>query len=165
MFRLKILKWLDARYDRWLAQPEFIKIFLMFLKDSSVEVKAFVSFQEDSLKKVQSRALLLLGRLSKVNPGFIFPQFRAILVNYLRTLKCPGIIFMNTIPLSVVVSFCAVTAATRVQFPEGEILFCFFSLSLDTFLIWSSGCWKRAVHASIKATTLPIDKEARLLFV
>eukprot|EP01127_Copromyxa_protea_P022122 TRINITY_DN7809_c0_g1_i1.p1 TRINITY_DN7809_c0_g1~~TRINITY_DN7809_c0_g1_i1.p1 ORF type:complete len:2505 (+),score=361.67 TRINITY_DN7809_c0_g1_i1:42-7556(+) len=75
-FRLKILKWLDSRYDRWLSQPEFIKIFLMFLKDSSVDV--------------QARALSLLGRLSHANPGFIFPQFRTILVDYLRTLKCPG---------------------------------------------------------------------------
>jgi hypothetical protein len=36
--RLKILKWLDSRYDRWLAQPEFLKILIMFLKDSSVGV-------------------------------------------------------------------------------------------------------------------------------
>ena len=74
----RIVLWsLDHRFDYYLAQPENIRRLFLAVNDEVFEVK--------------EAAICIIGRLSSVNPAYVFPALRKLLVNLLT-----GLGFANT---------------------------------------------------------------------
>lgn len=68
-----MLRHLDSRFDKYLAQPDFLNRLLLLLQ------------LRDNFD-IQDIVIPLFGRLSSYNPGNVLPPARGILVNYLKTL-------------------------------------------------------------------------------
>lgn len=75
--RRTVLWSLDSKFDRYLAQPENIRCLFLAVNDEVFEVK--------------EAAICIIGRLSSVNPAYVFPALRKLLVNLLT-----GLGFANT---------------------------------------------------------------------
>ncbi|KAJ5637081.1 hypothetical protein N7490_006960 [Penicillium lividum] len=75
--RRTVLWSLDAKFDRHLARPENIRCLFLAVNDEVFEVK--------------EAAICIIGRLSSVNPAYVFPPLRKLLVNLLT-----GLGFANT---------------------------------------------------------------------
>lgn len=75
--RRTVLWSLDAKFDRHLARPENIRCLFLAVNDEVFEVR--------------EAAICMIGRLSSVNPAYVFPPLRKLLVNLLT-----GLGFANT---------------------------------------------------------------------
>ncbi|PLN84338.1 putative TOR pathway phosphatidylinositol 3-kinase TorA [Aspergillus taichungensis] len=75
--RRAVLWSLDHTFDHYLAQPENIRCLFLAVNDDIFEVK--------------EAAICIIGRLSSVNPAYVFPALRKLLVNLLT-----GLGFANT---------------------------------------------------------------------
>jgi FKBP12-rapamycin complex-associated protein len=75
--RRTVLWSLDRKFDRHLARPENIRCLFLAVNDEDFEVK--------------EAAICIIGRLSSVNPAYVFPALRKLLVNLLT-----GLGFANT---------------------------------------------------------------------
>jgi FKBP12-rapamycin complex-associated protein len=70
--RRTVLWSLDRKFDRHLARPENIRCLFLAVNDEVFEVK--------------EAAICIIGRLSSVNPAYVFPPLRKLLVNLLTGL-------------------------------------------------------------------------------
>ncbi|KAJ5094952.1 Serine/threonine-protein kinase tor2 [Penicillium argentinense] len=75
--RRTVLWSLDRKFDRHLGRPENIRSLFLAVNDEVFEVK--------------EAAICIIGRLSNVNPAYVFPPLRKLLVNLLT-----GLGFANT---------------------------------------------------------------------
>ncbi|KAJ6179555.1 PIK-related kinase FATC [Penicillium mononematosum] len=75
--RRTVLWSLDRKFDRHLARPENIRCLFLAVNDEVFDVK--------------EAAICIIGRLSSVNPAYVFPPLRKLLVNLLT-----GLGFANT---------------------------------------------------------------------
>ena len=71
--RLDVLKNLNPCFDSQLAQPDNLRLLFTALHDESFSI--------------QSVAMELVGRLSSVNPAYVIPSIRKILLELLTKLK------------------------------------------------------------------------------
>lgn len=65
--RRTVLLSLDTRFDRHLSKPENIRSIFLAINDGDFEVR--------------QAAIIIIGRLTNVNPAYVFPALRKLLVN------------------------------------------------------------------------------------
>ena len=71
--RRTVLEALDARFDKHLGKPENIRSIFLAVNDSEF--------------RVRQAAIVIVGRLTEVNPAHIFPSLRKILVNLIMGIR------------------------------------------------------------------------------
>lgn len=71
--RRTILCSLDTKFDRHLAHPENIRMLVFAINEADYEVR--------------QAAMIILGRLAGVNPAYVFPPLRKLLVNLMQGVK------------------------------------------------------------------------------
>ena len=71
--RRTVLQALDTRFDKHLAKPENIRSLFLAINDSEFEVR--------------EAAIIIVGRLTAVNPAHVFPPLRKLLVNLIMGVK------------------------------------------------------------------------------
>lgn len=74
--RKAVLESLSPKFDHYLAQVLNLNCLFLCLNEEIFEIREF--------------AVCLIGRLSSLNPGFILPSLRKILLNYLNELRYSG---------------------------------------------------------------------------
>lgn len=74
--RMAVLESLSPKFDHYLAQVANLNCLFLCLNEEVFEIREL--------------AVCLIGRLSSLNPGFILPSLRKILLNYLNELKYSG---------------------------------------------------------------------------
>lgn len=74
--RLCVLRSLEETFDAQLAQPEFLNALLITLNDEVFEIREF--------------AIIIIGRLSAINPAYVMPSVRKTLVQLLIELEHSG---------------------------------------------------------------------------
>ena len=75
--RLCVLSTLDERFNAHLSQPENITILFFALHDKKFHIREV--------------ALATIGRLSDLNPAFVMPSLRKVLIQILTELEYSGI--------------------------------------------------------------------------
>ncbi|PLB50852.1 phosphatidylinositol 3 and 4-kinase family protein [Aspergillus steynii IBT 23096] len=70
--REAVLLAFSSDFDRWLAQPEHIRSLFLGINDESFPVR--------------TAAMCILGRLSSINPAYVLPSLRKVLLNLLTGL-------------------------------------------------------------------------------
>lgn len=65
--RRTVLLSLDTKFDRYLAKPENVRSIFLAINDGDFEVR--------------QAAMMIIGRLTGVNPAYVFPPLRKLLVN------------------------------------------------------------------------------------
>ena len=71
--RMTVLRSLDAKFDRHLANPDNIRSVFLAINDSDFGVR--------------EPAIMIVGRLTEVNPAYVFPPLRKLLVNLMTGIK------------------------------------------------------------------------------
>ena len=71
--RLTIMKLLDARFDKFLAQSDNVQMLFVVLNDEDI--------------RVREQAIGIIGRLTRYNPAFVMPSFRKTTIRLLTQLK------------------------------------------------------------------------------
>ena len=71
--RRTVLEALDTRFDKHLGKPENIRSIFLAVNDSD--------------SRVRQAAIVIVGRLTEVNPAHIFPSLRKILVNLIMGIR------------------------------------------------------------------------------
>lgn len=71
--RKTVLLSLDTRFDRHLAKPENIRSIFLAINDGDFEVR--------------QAAIVIVGRLTDVNPAYIFPPLRKLLINLMNGVR------------------------------------------------------------------------------
>ena len=71
--RRTVLQALDDRFDKHLAKPENIRHVFLAVNDSDFEVR--------------QAAIVIVGRLTSINPAHVFPSLRKVLVNLIMSIK------------------------------------------------------------------------------
>ncbi|KAL9635499.1 MAG: hypothetical protein Q9164_003418, partial [Protoblastenia rupestris] len=71
--RRTVLQALDTRFDKHLAKPENIRTLFLAVNDSDLEVR--------------QAAIIIIGRLTEVNPAHVFPSLRKLLVNLIMGIR------------------------------------------------------------------------------
>ena len=71
--RRTILEALDQKFDKHLAKPESIRTLFLAVNDSVLEVR--------------QAAIVIIGRLTEVNPAHVFPALRKLLVNLIMGIR------------------------------------------------------------------------------
>ena len=71
--RRTVLEALDSRFDKHLGKPENIRSMFLAVNDSDF--------------RVRQAAIVIVGRLTEVNPAHIFPSLRKILVNLIMGIR------------------------------------------------------------------------------
>jgi len=71
--RRTVLLALDARFDKHLAKPENIRMLFLAVNDMDMGVR--------------QAAIIIIGRLTEVNPAHVFPSLRKILINMIMGIK------------------------------------------------------------------------------
>ena len=71
--RCTVLSALDERFNKHLSKPENIRSLFLAVNDSSFEVR--------------QAAIIIVGRLTDVNPGQIFPPLRKVLINLVMSIR------------------------------------------------------------------------------
>ena len=71
--RRTVLQALDDRFDRHLAKPENIRHVFLAVNDTDFEVR--------------QAAIIIVGRLTEINPAHVFPALRKVLVNLIMSIK------------------------------------------------------------------------------
>ncbi|KAG7693019.1 hypothetical protein KL933_004170 [Ogataea haglerorum] len=74
--RLEVLNSLGERFDPQLSQAENVRLLFMALNDESFEIR--------------KAAIKLVGRLAEINPAYIVPSLRKLLIQLLTTLEYGG---------------------------------------------------------------------------
>ncbi|KAL9028784.1 MAG: hypothetical protein Q9196_002897 [Gyalolechia fulgens] len=72
--RKTVLTSLDCKFDRQLAHPANIRSIFNAINDFDFEVR--------------EAAITIVGRLTEINPAYIFPPLRKLLVNLMTGIKC-----------------------------------------------------------------------------
>ncbi|XP_060521647.1 serine/threonine-protein kinase mTor [Cylas formicarius] len=75
--RYGVLTSLDSTFDRYLAQPESIEALFIALQDEEF--------------KIREVSMFTIGRLSSMNPAYIMPSLRKVLIQLLTELEHSGI--------------------------------------------------------------------------
>nr|QHX41461.1 serine/threonine-protein kinase mTOR [Halisarca dujardinii] len=75
--RLCVLSTLDARFNAHLSQPEAVTVLFIALHDKKFHIR--------------EGALATIGRLSNLNPAFVLPSLRKVLIQILTELEYSGI--------------------------------------------------------------------------
>ena len=71
--RCTVLQALDERFDKHLAKPEEIRSLFLAVNDANFEVR--------------QAAIVIVGRLTSVNPAHVFPTLRKTLVNLVMSIR------------------------------------------------------------------------------
>ena len=71
--RKTVLLSLDSKFDRHLAKPENVRSIFLAINDGDFEVR--------------QAAMMIIGRLTGVNPAYVFPPLRKLLVNLMTGIK------------------------------------------------------------------------------
>ena len=71
--RCTVLLALDERFDKHLAKPENIRSLFLAVNDSDFEVR--------------QAAIVIVGRLTSINPAHVFPTLRKVLINLVMSIK------------------------------------------------------------------------------
>ena len=71
--RKTVLHSLDSKFDRHLAAPENIRSVFLAINDADFEVR--------------ESAITIIGRLTEVNPAYVFPPLRKLLVNLVTGIR------------------------------------------------------------------------------
>ncbi|KAG8529931.1 uncharacterized protein KY384_005412 [Bacidia gigantensis] len=71
--RRTVLQALHDKFDKHLAKPESIRTLFLAVNDSSMEVR--------------QAAIIIIGRLTEVNPAHVFPSLRKLLVNLIMGIR------------------------------------------------------------------------------
>ncbi|KAL8715140.1 MAG: hypothetical protein Q9220_001097 [cf. Caloplaca sp. 1 TL-2023] len=71
--RKTVLRSLDSKFDRQLANPNNIRSIFQAVNDSDFEVR--------------EAAITIVGRITEINPAYIFPSLRKLLVNLMTGIK------------------------------------------------------------------------------
>ena len=71
--RRTVLQALDTSFDRHLAHPENIRAIVLATNERDYEVR--------------QAAMIILGRLTAVNPAYVFPPLRKLLLNLMRGVR------------------------------------------------------------------------------
>lgn len=71
--RRTVLQALDPRFDNHLSKPENIRHLFLAVNDSDFEVR--------------QAAIVIVGRLTEINPAHVFPSLRKVLVNLIMSIK------------------------------------------------------------------------------
>lgn len=71
--RLTVLSSLDARFDRHLAKAENVRILFLALNDEKFAIR--------------EAAITIIGRLTAVNPAYVFPSLRKVLIQLLTEIE------------------------------------------------------------------------------
>ena len=71
--RCTVLQALDERFDRHLAKSENIRSLFLAVNDANFEVR--------------QAAIVIVGRLTSVNPAHVFPTLRKTLVNLVMSIR------------------------------------------------------------------------------
>lgn len=71
--RCTVLMALDERFDKHLAKPENIRSLFLAVNDSNFEVR--------------QASIIIVGRLTGINPAHVFPTLRKTLVNLVMSIK------------------------------------------------------------------------------
>lgn len=71
--RRTVLSALDSRFDKHLAKPDNIRSVFLAINDGDFEVR--------------EAAIVIIGRLTAVNPAHVFPPLRKLLVNLIMVVK------------------------------------------------------------------------------
>ena len=71
--RKNVLLSLDTRFDKHLAKPENIRSIFLAINDGDFEVR--------------QAAIMIIGRLTEVNPAYVFPPLRKLLVNLMTSIR------------------------------------------------------------------------------
>ena len=71
--RKTVLNALDTRFDKHLAKPENIRKLFLAINDSDFEVR--------------EAAIVIVGRLTAVNPAHVFPSLRKLLINLIMAIQ------------------------------------------------------------------------------
>ncbi|XP_058826350.1 serine/threonine-protein kinase Tor [Topomyia yanbarensis] len=74
--RLRVLKSLDDSFDSQLAQPWFLSSLLITMNDEVFEIREL--------------AIIIIGRLSAINPAYVMPSLRKTMVQILTELEHSG---------------------------------------------------------------------------
>ena len=74
--RRTVLQALDTSFDRHLAHPDNIRSIVMATNERDYEVR--------------QAAMVILGRLTGVNPAYVFPPLRKLLLNLMRGVRISG---------------------------------------------------------------------------
>ncbi|KAI4184996.1 MAG: hypothetical protein LQ346_006001 [Caloplaca aetnensis] len=72
--RKTVLLSLDTKFDRQLASPDNIRSVFNAINDTEFDVR--------------EAAIAIIGRLTGINPAYIFPSLRKLLVNLIMGIKC-----------------------------------------------------------------------------
>ena len=71
--RKTVLLSLDSKFDRHLAKPDSVRSLFLAVNDGEFEVR--------------QAAMMIIGRLTGVNPAYVFPPLRKLLVNLMTGVK------------------------------------------------------------------------------
>lgn len=71
--RRTVLLSLDTKFDRHLSKPENIRSIFLAINDGDFEVR--------------QAAIMIIGRLADVNPAYVFPPLRKLLVNLMTGIR------------------------------------------------------------------------------
>ncbi|KAF1821278.1 TOR1 phosphatidylinositol 3-kinase [Dissoconium aciculare CBS 342.82] len=71
--RLTVLVSLDARFDRYLAKAEHVRTLFLALNDENFPIR--------------EAAITIIGRLTAVNPAYVFPSLRKVLIQLLTEIE------------------------------------------------------------------------------
>ena len=71
--RCTVLQALDARFDKHLSKPENIRSLFLAVNDTSFEVR--------------QAAIIIVGRLTDLNPAHVFPTLRKVLINLVMSIQ------------------------------------------------------------------------------
>lgn len=74
--RLRVLRSLDENFDAELAQPESLSALFITLNDEIFEIREL--------------AIMTIGRLSAINPAYVMPKLRKIMIQLLTELEHSG---------------------------------------------------------------------------
>ena len=71
--RKTVLQSLDTKFDRYLAKPENVRSIFLAINDGDFEVR--------------QAAMMIIGRLTAVNPAYVFPPLRKLLINLMTGIQ------------------------------------------------------------------------------
>lgn len=71
--RKTVLMSLDPKFDRYLAKPENVRSIFLAINDGDFDVR--------------QAAMMIIGRLTAVNPAYVFPPLRKLLVNLMSGIQ------------------------------------------------------------------------------
>ena len=71
--RKTVLQSLDTKFDRYLGKPENVRSIFLAINDGDFDVR--------------QAAMMIIGRLTAINPAYVFPPLRKLLVNLMSGIQ------------------------------------------------------------------------------